>query len=535
MVGYLRGNKLALSPDVGIFIWFIRVMGVSESTGRQTVTETGLEDMTALVESFARARILCVGDIMLDRFVAGAVARISPEAPIPVLRVERETEMLGGVGNVARNVAGFGAEATVLAIVGDDPAGRKIAALVEEDAHITASLVVAPGRPTTQKTRFVSGSQQLLRADMETSDPLSDNAAVRIKAAFEVALPDHDAIILSDYAKGVLSDALLRQLIDAAAAAGKPVIADPKSTDFARYAGVTLLTPNRLELTAASGQACATDDDVVAEARAWIERANLGALLVTRSADGMTLVAGEGDVVHLPAEARDVFDVSGAGDTVVATLALALGTGAQLTAAARAANLAAGVAVGKAGTAVVHAEELVAAAHGDELRASGNKVCALQPALDRIERWRRSGDRIGFTNGCFDLIHPGHISLLTQARAACDRLVVGLNTDQSIARLKGPERPVQNQHARATVLAALGPVDMVVLFADDTPLALIDAMRPDVLVKGADYTVDQVVGGDMVQSYGGQVLLAELTAGHSTTDTIARLSGTKSGSGVGGK
>ena len=503
--------------------------GSREARGGKTVAETGFQDMTALVETLSNARVLCVGDIMLDRYVTGSVARISPEAPIPVLRVDHETDMLGGVGNVARNVAGFGARATVLAVAGDDDAGQRVTALAEIEPLIDAAFVVVNGRPTTQKTRYVSGAQQLLRADTETSAALSNDHAAQLKAAFDAALPAHDVVILSDYAKGVLTDVLLRQLIDAAVAAGKLIIADPKSTDFTRYSGVTLLTPNRSELAAASGLPCVDDGDVIAAAQDWIGRANLGALLVTRSERGMTLVTGGGEIAHLAAEAREVFDVSGAGDTVVATLAAALGAGAPLTDAAHAANLAAGVAVGKAGTAIVHAQELVAAAHADELRTSDNKVCGLDVALDRIARWRRAGDRIGFTNGCFDLIHPGHVSLLNQARAACDRLVVGLNTDSSVANLKGPERPVQNQHARATVLAALSPVDMVVMFADETPVALIEAMRPDVLVKGADYTVDQVVGGDLVQSYGGQVLLADLEVGHSTTDTIARLVSSGSG------
>jgi len=489
------------------------------------VTDGMVQDMTVLVERLAYARILCVGDVMLDRFVDGVVDRVSPEAPIPVLRIASETEMLGGVGNVGRNAASLGAQVTILAAIGDDPAGRRVAALTDANPQLTATFAVEPGRQTTVKTRYVSGSHQLLRADSETSAALSDDGAGRIEAAFDEVLADHDVVVLSDYAKGVLSERLLRHVIDGARAAGKPVIADPKSPDFARYRGVTLLTPNQGELAAASAGACEDEDEIVAAARDWIERADVGALLVTRGAQGMTLVTKAGDVIHLATDAREVFDVSGAGDTVIATLAAALGAGAELATAARAANLAAGVVVAKAGTATVYPGELVHAFHADELRVTDDKICGFQSALDRVARWRRAGDQIGFTNGCFDLIHPGHISLLSQARAACDRLVIGLNTDTSVKRLKGEARPVQDEHARATVLAALGAVDMVVLFGDDTPVKLIEALRPDVLVKGADYTLAQVVGGDLVQGYGGRVLLADLAPGHSTSDTILRLVG----------
>jgi D-beta-D-heptose 7-phosphate kinase / D-beta-D-heptose 1-phosphate adenosyltransferase len=492
------------------------------------VAESKFQDMAALVEGLRGVRVLCVGDVMLDRYVTGAVARISPEAPIPVLHVDDETEMLGGVGNVARNVAGLDAQATVLAVIGDDQSGRQILELSGSDPLMDADYAIEPGRTTTVKTRFVSGAQQLLRADAETMSALSGDSLAQLKAAFDAKLPDHDAVILSDYAKGVLSDTLLQHMIGGASAAGKPILADPKSTDFARYRGVTLLTPNRAELAAASDGPCDDDDQVVAAAQDWIARAGVNAMLVTRSEQGMTLVTATGGALHLATEAREVFDVSGAGDTVVAILATALAAGAGLAEAAQAANLAAGVVVAKAGTATVDPAELVHAAHTDELRATDDKICSLPVALDRIARWRRAGDQIGFTNGCFDLVHPGHVSLLNQARAACGRLVVGLNTDASVARLKGPTRPVQNQHARATVLAALSTVHMVVLFTDDTPLELIAALRPDVLVKGADYTVDQVVGGDLVQGYGGQVLLADLEDGHSTSETISRLAGTGS-------
>ena len=321
----------------------------------------------------------------------------------------------------------------------------------------------------------------------------------------------------------MLTPGVTAAVIKAAKAAGKPVIVDPKGTDYRRYRGADIVTPNRRELALASGLPVSDDTEIVAAARALIESCGLGAMVVTRSEDGLTVVTKDGRVRHLSAEAREVFDVSGAGDTVIATLAGAIGASIPLEEAAHLANLAAGVVVGKVGTAVVRRAELLAAYHHQEWAAGEAKVLPLEGAVDRVERWRCQGRRIGFTNGCFDLLHPGHVSLLQQARAACDRLVVGLNSDESVRRLKGDSRPVQTELARATVLASLASVDLVVIFGEDTPLTLIRALRPDVLVKGADYTVDRVVGAEFVQSYGGRVLLADLSAGHSTTATIARM------------
>jgi D-beta-D-heptose 7-phosphate kinase/D-beta-D-heptose 1-phosphate adenosyltransferase len=477
---------------------------------------------TARIEAFSRARVLVLGDVILDRYVYGTVERMSPEAPIPVLRVEDERIMPGGAGNVARNIAALGGRAILVGLAGGDSGGAALGALFAAEPRIDARLVVEPGRPTTEKTRFVAGRQQLLRTDRETAAAPAAATRAALGEAFARALAEADVVVLSDYAKGVLGDRLLADAIGRAQAAGKPVIADPKSLDFARYRGVSLLTPNRHEIAAATRLTVDGDDDVAAAARRVIESCGVAAVLVTRGDRGMTLVQGRGAPLHLAAEAREVFDVSGAGDTVVATLGVALAAGASPAEAAALANLAGGIVVGKLGTAVVHPADLVGALHAQAVMSSEAKVVALETALERIALWRARGERIGFTNGCFDLIHPGHVSLLQQARAACDRLVVGLNSDASVRRIKGPERPVQGETARAIVLASLGAVDLVVLFDHDTPVELIRAIRPDVLVKGADYRLDQVVGADIVQSYGGRVLLAELVPGQSTTGTIAR-------------
>jgi D-beta-D-heptose 7-phosphate kinase/D-beta-D-heptose 1-phosphate adenosyltransferase len=486
---------------------------------------TATSDLVSSVGRLAQARVLCVGDLMLDRFVYGQVERVSPEAPIPVVSVERELAMLGGAGNVVRNLVALGAETCFISVIGDDPAGREVIQLVGAEPRIEPHLLIEPKRRTTIKTRFVAGSQQLLRADRETIAPIGAPIADQLLQRAEEALRDHGVLILSDYGKGVLSPQAIETLIQAARAAGVKVLIDPKGRDYARYAGASLLTPNRRELHDAVGLPTSTDDEVVAAARAMLERVAVDALLVTRSQDGMSLIERSGRVAHLDAQAREVYDVSGAGDTVVATLAAALGGGVELVDACMLANVAAGIVVGKVGTAVTHADEIVTALQTQDLAHGESKVMSLHAVLDQVAAWRTKGLKVGFTNGCFDLLHPGHVSLLAQARAQCDRLVVGLNSDASVKRLKGATRPIQTETARAVVLASLSHVDAVVLFGEDTPLSLIEAVKPDVLTKGADYTVETVVGADVVQRYGGRVHLAKLSPGHSTTNMVARIAG----------
>lgn len=482
-------------------------------------------DLGALIEKLGTVRILVLGDVMLDRFVFGAVERMSPEAPIPVLRIEGERTMAGGAANVARNLSALGAKAKLIGLVGRDAAGKELEALLKADPHIAAALVADGARPTTEKTRYVADRQQLLRTDRERADPPSAESVRELQAEVVRGLADADILILSDYAKGVLEQPLLQAAIQAAKAAGKPVIADPKSSDFTRYRGVDILTPNAHELARAHGGSLDDEAALVAAAKDLAARSGIGAILVTRGPEGMTLVGAKGEVAHFRSEAREVFDVSGAGDTVIAVLAASVAAGGDFASAAALANLAGGIAVSKRGTAVVHQADLLGALHAQAVQASDSKVVARETALERVLRWRARGQRIGFTNGCFDLIHPGHVALLSQARAACDRLVVGLNADASVRRLKGPSRPVQNETARAIVLASLNAVDLVVIFDEDTPLELVKLLKPDVLIKGADYRSDQVVGADVVKGYGGRVVLAELVPGHSTTGTIAKLTG----------
>ena len=479
-------------------------------------------DLLPLVEALAQSRVLCVGDVMLDHYVYGAVERVSPEAPIPVLRVEREQKTLGGAGNVVRNLHALGLAPCFVSVTGSDPAGREVGQLVARLGGTEAHVLTDRSRTTTLKTRYVAGTQQMLRADREQAAPLAGTLREDFLGMVRHLLPQHQVTIVSDYAKGVLADGVAAEIIAAARAAGHAVVVDPKGIDYQAYRGATLIKPNRRELGAATNRAVDSESSIVAAARALIDECGFAAVLVSLSQDGMMLVESGGDTHKLAAAAREVYDVSGAGDTAVAVLAAALGAGAPLRDAARLANVAAGIVVGKVGTAVVHAAELIETLIDRDALAT-RKVLPLALALDHAARWRRNGLKLAFTNGCFDLLHPGHVALLGQARAAADRLVVGLNSDASVARLKGPGRPVQSEQARAAVLASLASVDMVGLFEEDTPLSLIGELRPEVLVKGADYRLDQVVGADIVQSYGGRVLLADLLPGHSTTATIARL------------
>jgi len=486
-------------------------------------------DPAVAVERLAGAPVLVVGDVMLDRFLYGAVERISPEGPIPILRLERELAMLGGAGNVVRNLTALGARPSFVAVVGDDQAGLEVQRLVAEATGGGGHLLLDRGRRSTIKERYIAGGQQLLRVDRETAPNLSEALAEAAVSAALALMDEARVLVLSDYGKGLLGPATLERLIAGARARGLAVVVDPKGRDFARYRGATLVTPNRRELAEASGLPTASDAAVVAAARHLMAEAGIEAVLATRSEEGMTLVEPDGPgaprATHLPALAREVFDVSGAGDTVVATMAAALAAGLPRVTAAELANAAAGIVVGKVGTAVASPSEILHALHAREVLSGETKVFSLDALLSEIGRWRRLGQRVGFTNGCFDLLHPGHISLLNQARKTCDRLVVGLNSDSSVRRLKGEGRPVQSEGARATVLASLACVDAVVLFTEDTPEQLIRQLRPDVLVKGADYTIQQVVGADLVQAWGGKVVLADLMPGQSTSNTIRRLKG----------
>jgi D-beta-D-heptose 7-phosphate kinase/D-beta-D-heptose 1-phosphate adenosyltransferase len=474
-----------------------------------------------------QARVLCVGDVMLDRFVYGGVERISPEAPIPVLLVEREKHMLGGAGNVVANIAALGVKAMLLAAIGDDGAGKDVAKLLS-DMGVEAELETVTDRSTTVKSRFVSGGQQILRVDREKSRPVSAETEQKIIARAEQLIAQAGAVILSDYKKGLLTDKIVASIIEIARRLNKPVIVDPKGADFSRYRGATVVTPNRKELETATGLKAASDDDVRAAAIKIIAGCGIANVLATRSKDGMSLVSASAEPIHIPANVREVYDVSGAGDTVIATFASALASGATTRNAALLANIAAGIVVGKPGTATARPEEIEQAlsagfAMEKQSYQRKTKFTTRQGAAEQAERWRTRGFKVGFTNGCFDLLHPGHLSTLRQAKAACDYLVVAINSDASVKRLKGPSRPVQDEIARTAILSALEMVDLVVVFDEDTPIEYLKAVKPDVLIKGGQYKLEEVVGYDLITSWGGKVVRADMEEGFSTTNTIQKM------------
>lgn len=486
---------------------------------------TEKSDLFSNLSRIAGGRVLCLGDVMLDKFIYGAVDRISPEAPIPVFLVTREKHALGGAGNVAANIAALGAEVCLISVTGDDSAGADLQRRLR-DQGIDAVLEAVIDRPTTVKTRFVGSGQQMLRVDRESSEKISADTEKLLMKAVAEKISGAGAVILSDYGKGVLTDELIAYVIATAKKKNVPVIVDPKGRDFSRYRGAFAVTPNRKELEIASGMTAESDESVRAAAMRIIIDCGIDTVLATRSRDGMSLISAAEEPVHIPTQAREVFDVSGAGDTVIAVFATALAAGINVTNAALIANAAAGIVVGKAGTATAGVDEISAALESGaavSAKTGGVKVASLGAATAQAERLKARGQKIGFTNGCFDLLHPGHLSTLRQAKAACDYLVVGLNSDASVKRLKGQARPVQDEAARAGLLSALAMVDMVVVFEEDTPIELIRAVKPDVLVKGGQYNLEEVVGYDIVTSYGGKILRADMVEGESTTNTIKKI------------
>jgi D-beta-D-heptose 7-phosphate kinase/D-beta-D-heptose 1-phosphate adenosyltransferase len=481
-------------------------------------------DFDTLAQAFGRQTVLCVGDLMVDEFVYGEVSRISPEAPAPVIAAQRSETNIGGAGNVARNIAALGGRCIFTGLIGEDEVGVKLAVTLAQEPGIESVLVHDPARPTTRKVRFVSEhfSTHMLRADWELAEPASGEIEQKLIDAVLTNIARADIVLLSDYSKGVLTARVIRNVIDAAKKLGKRVIVDPKSPNLAIYRGATLLTPNRKEFAEATRSRADSEASIAEAAHDAMVLADCEAMLVTRSEHGMTLVTREGASIHVPALPVRVRDVSGAGDTVAAALALALAAGAGWEAALRVANAAAAVAVGKKGTATVTQAELRRKILPHASLAVEEKVAPWDVLDAHLADWRRQGLRVGFTNGCFDILHPGHVKVLTAARGACDRLVVGLNSDASVRRLKGEDRPVQDERARAEVLAALEAVDLVVIFEEDTPIRLIEQVKPSVLVKGGDYTREQVVGHEIVEQHGGEVLLVDILQGHSTTSLVKR-------------
>jgi D-beta-D-heptose 7-phosphate kinase / D-beta-D-heptose 1-phosphate adenosyltransferase len=471
--------------------------------------------MRLIMPELDSSHILIVGDVMLDRYWHGSSHRVSPEAPVPIVKVEQEEERPGGAANVALNIAALGAKVSLIGIVGDDSAAVSLRACLNA-AGIISDFQVCLSKPTITKLRVMSRHQQLLRMDFEESYELEDSGELAQKVA--AALPYADVLVLSDYAKGTLQNC--EALIQQAKAANVPVLVDPKGGDFARYKGASVLTPNIGEFEAVVGR-CHSEQELVRKGLELIKNLSLGALLVTRGEMGMTLLCPDSPQIHLPARAREVYDVTGAGDTVIAVIATALASGQRLSDAVALANLAAGIVVGKLGAATVTAPELSKAIrieHGSE-----HGVVTEAQLLLAIEDARANGERIVFTNGCFDILHAGHVGYLEEARKLGDRLVVALNGDASVRRLKGPERPINTVESRMAVLAGLESIDWVLSFDDDTPERLLKRIKPDVLVKGGDYREEQVVGAGLVKAYGGKVKVLRFFENCSTTSIVNRI------------
>lgn len=466
-----------------------------------------MADLDAAIKRLGRASVLVVGDAMLDRWVYGDVARVSREAPVPVLCMQRELSVPGGAGNVVRNLGALGAAVAFVSVVGDDQAGADLTGLIGGQPGVEPWLLVQGGRATTLKTRFVAQGQQLLRADREDREPVHPRLAERLLRIARDAMAATTVTVLSDYRNGVLAGDQPAQLILAARQAGRRIIAHVHGTDYERYAGVDVLVPNHADLARATGIATDSDAGAAAAAAVLRERHSCGAVLVTRKEDGLTLVDALA-VRHYRAEVGDVFDAAGEGDTIVATLSAALAAGVALPVAARLANVAAGVVDAKIGIAVARISDLQAALspYGGALR----KIVSREVAAERVERWRRRGWRTGFTHGSFDPLRPGHVHLIDQARAACDRLVVAVASDGSVRRRKGLDRPLRSEAVRAAELAGLPSVDLVVVHQGDTPAELLQVLRPELLVNGADRALDDVPGADLVRAWGGEVMLADL-------------------------
>jgi D-beta-D-heptose 7-phosphate kinase / D-beta-D-heptose 1-phosphate adenosyltransferase len=470
---------------------------------------------------FGGRRILVVGDLMLDRYLWGAVERISPEAPVPVVHIDHATDSAGGAANVAMNLSALGCTVSAAGVVGSDESARQLLAMLRNSGVETSSVVSLPDRPTTLKTRILAGQQQMLRLDLEKARELSDETRLLLLSRIEEQMIGLSAIILSDYGKGVLDDNICQTIILKARQLSIPTFVDPKGIHYEKYAGCNAISPNRMELAAAAATDGRNLDALLEAGKQLRSRLGIGHLFVTLGELGIALIDSRG-IYRFPAQAREVFDVSGAGDTVIATLAASWVSDLALDDAVQLANLAAGIVISRLGTAPIVKHELKAAVASDSGASRAEKICSLQTLEERVARWRLGGQRVVFTNGCFDLLHLGHLTLLEQARRQGDCLVVALNTDRSVRALKGAGRPILSEDGRARLVAALPCVDAVVLFDEETPLRLIRSLQPNVLVKGGNYLEGEVVGASDMRTWGGKIVLIPLVDGFQTSAILRK-------------
>ena len=487
------------------------------------------DHLAKLVESAGAPNILVVGDLILDRYVWGEAGRISPEGPIPVLRVTSEEERPGGAGNVVTALAHLGAKASVCGVIGSDHAGEALAEQLDALVNEPAGVIRQPGRPTTVKTRYIGyvqsarrGIQHMLRVDNEITDPVPQDIEQVVLEYIASTIPKQQAVILSDYGKGMLTERVIARTIELAHEQGIPVVTDPKiGRPYSVYRGSNVLTPNRYEMQLATGIAPQDEESIRRAAQLLLETVGLQHVVITLDRDGMFLAGADEPGLLIPTRPREVFDVTGAGDMVVSVIALMLASGAGMRDAVALANVAAGIEVTKIGAAPVSREEIIADLLGGE--GIEVKLKSAEQAVETVREAHRANKKIVWTNGCFDILHVGHYEYLRFARRQGDILIVGLNSDESVRRIKGPKRPITNEGERVRILAALDVVDAVVIFEEDTPQRMIELIRPDIIVKGAHYRKEEVVGGEFVESYGGQIVLAPIIEGVSTTGIIQRV------------
>ena len=474
------------------------------------------------IEKFSGRRVLVVGDFMIDEYLWGDVDRISPEAPVQVLEVKREEFMLGGAGNVVRNLAKLGADVAAVGAAGVGHDGQMLLDLLEKLRVDVSGIFRDNSRPTTRKTRILAAHQHVLRIDRETKADISDRVFQNFVQTLTSQIPEADIVIISDYGKGTVTRALIAKIVRICKKYEKPVIADPKGLDFKKYAGVTLITPNTKEASLASNIDIVDDRSMRQAASVIMEKTETDKLLITCGKDGMALFEDPSEPFRIRSEARQVFDVSGAGDTVIAVLGLAMASGASLRQAAELANAAAGIVVGIVGAAAVTRKQL-ARAMAKETSQNSSKYVEPEDLKDLADSLRKSGKKIIFTNGCFDLIHCGHILLFSESKRLGDILVVAIDDDRSVRKLKGPPRPVISQDQRAGIIAALDSVDYVTVFPSDGLAQIIDALRPDILTKGSNYTEENVFGRELVEKHGGQIRLIPVSEDVSATTIIERI------------
>jgi len=468
--------------------------------------------------SLLNSKIFCLGDLMLDKYIIGTTNRISPEGPIPVLDIKKEVKMLGGVGNVVRNLSTLAVETYLVSLLGDDTISKEVEKKLDK-IGVDKNIVKDSNRPTIIKSRFIANNQQILRVDKEKIFPISKSTEKKIYECSKKEILKASAVVISDYNKGLVTKNILRKIIVYSKKYKKPVIVDPKSLDFEKYKGATIITPNIKELELVVGKKLINEKEIVDASRKLISKFNFRYLLVTMGKLGMILVSKERrNIIKLNAEAKEVFDVSGAGDTVVSFIAAGLASSLEIEEIVKIANIAAGIVVNKTGTSVAHLSEMLISASKDDYYLS--KVMNLSEAEKITNYWLKKREEIGFTNGCFDYLHPGHISLFKQAKENCSKLIVAVNSDSSIKISKGPLRPKQKLNTRLQVLNSLPFIDLIIVFSDKTPLSIIKKIKPSLLIKGSDYKENQIVGAKEVKKYGGKILRAKILNNFSSSIII---------------